>query len=155
MLEVARDKRQGLTTQTAQKVSYFEGDAQNLPLADASVDVVSIAWGIRNVADPAQAMREFARVLKPQGRLVILEFSQPSIPPVRWFNDLYAGRIMPMTASWIAGDKSGAYKYLPKSVSTFMSRQQMLDLFSQAGFTQAQHWSLSLGICACYRGTRS
>ncbi len=155
MLEVARDKRQALTGDTAQKVSYFEGDAQNLPLADASVDVVSIAWGIRNVADPAQAMREFARVLKPSGRLVILEFSKPSIPPVRWFNDVYAGKIMPMTASWIAGDKSGAYKYLPKSVSTFISREEMLTLFSRTGFANAQDWSLSLGICACYRGIKS
>lgn len=154
MLEVARDKRQGLVGSHAEKVSYFEGDAQNLPLADASVDVVSIAWGIRNVTDPAQAMREFARVLKPSGRLVILEFSQPSMPPVRWFNDLYAGKIMPMTASWIAGDKSGAYKYLPKSVSTFISREEMLTLFSRTGFADAQYWSLSLGICACYRGIK-
>jgi demethylmenaquinone methyltransferase / 2-methoxy-6-polyprenyl-1,4-benzoquinol methylase len=155
MLEVAAQKRGALNPTTASKMSYFEGDAQRLPVADASVDVVSIAWGIRNVTDPAQAMREFARVLRPAGRLVILEFDQPRFAPVRWFNDLYAGKIMPLTATLIAGDKSGAYKYLPKSVSTFMSRDRMLELFAQAGLRDAQSWSLSLGICACYRGYKS
>ena len=92
-----------------------------LPLADASADVVSIAFGIRNVQEPLKALAEFHRVLRPGGRVIVLEFSQPTNPLIRFFNDLYCKRIMPHTATWLSGDKSGAYKYLPMSVATFMN----------------------------------
>lgn len=151
MLEIARtkaDSRPG--GWNAGRITYIQGDAQKLPLADASVDVVSIAFGIRNVLDVAQALREFRRVLRPGGRLVILEFAEPRLAPVRWFNDLYCRRIMPLTATWIARDKSGAYKYLPKSVATFLSPAQMAALLRDAGFATVEATPLSLGICVCY-----
>lgn len=150
MLEIARRKASGLG-ERARSVSYIQGDAQALPFSDSGFDVVSIAFGIRNVQDPAQALREFRRVLRPGGRLVVLEFAQPTLPPVRWFNDLYCRRIMPVTATWISGDKSGAYKYLPKSIATFTPEAQFLRQLSDAGFVSAKVWRLSLGICNCYR----
>ena len=127
----------------------------NLPLADACADVVSIAFGIRNVADPGRALREFARVLRPGGRLVVLEFDQPRFPLMRWFNNLYCRRIMPLTATAISADKTGAYKYLPASVGTFMSRAQMVASIGGVGFRDVTATSLSLGICACYRAIRA
>lgn len=151
MLDVAGRKRTSLSPEIAAKIEYREGDAQALDLPDASADIVSIAFGIRNVADPARALREFARILRPGGRLVVLEFDRPRFAPARWLNDLYCGWIMPRTATLIAGDRSGAYRYLPKSVGTFMSREAMLAAITAAGLRKACATSLTMGICACYR----
>ncbi len=155
MLELASKKRARLPDPVASKVSYQAADAMDLPFEDASFDVVSIAFGIRNVQEPANALAEFARVLKPAGRLIVLEFTVPGFAPVRWFNRVYSGWIMPRTATWISGDKSGAYKYLPKSVETFQDTTQMVREIERAGFSDVRMKSLSLGICACYRGRRA
>lgn len=153
MLEIARHKAGGLPPNGRPGVlTYLQGDAQKLPFPDQAFDVVSIAFGIRNVLEPSRAVAEFRRVLRPGGRLVILEFAEPGFAPIRWFNDLYCRRIMPVTATWIAHDKSGAYKYLPKSVATFMSPDELCGLMTSAGFTEVEHRSLSLGICRCYGG---
>lgn len=136
------------------RVTYHAGDAMRLPLVGASVDVVSIAFGIRNVADPSAALAEFARVLRPGGRLVILEFSQPTNPLIRGVDRLYREKVMPITATWIAGDRSGAYKYLPRSVSTFLDRRAMVDAMQQAGFGEIQQRPLTFGIAVCYVGRR-
>ncbi len=149
MLEIARHKR-GANQNTP--LTYHAGDAMRLPLADRCADIVSIAFGIRNVAQPQAALREFARVLRPGGRLIILEFSQPTNPLLRGFDRLYRERVMPVTATLIARDRSGAYKYLPRSVSTFLSRQQMQANLAAAGFTDITAQPLTCGIAVCYRG---
>jgi demethylmenaquinone methyltransferase/2-methoxy-6-polyprenyl-1,4-benzoquinol methylase len=134
--------------------SYHAGDAMRLPLADASADVVSIAFGIRNVADPAKAIREFFRVLRPGGRLIILEFSLPTNPVMRGLYNFYFRLILPHTATWIAGDKSGAYKYLPQSVNTFIDRPAMVKLMGEAGFVEPAVKPLTMGIAVVYRGMK-
>lgn len=150
MLDYARQKQAKLLPETGAKLVYIEGDAQQLPFEDASVDIVSIAFGIRNVADPQKAIAEFCRVLRPGGRVVILEFDRPSFAPIRWFNDLYCGWVMPRTATLISGDTSGAYRYLPASVGTFMTRAQLCAALRAAGFADVRDRGLSLGICVCY-----
>ncbi len=151
MLEIARHKAGGLPVRSnPDRITYIQGDAQKLPLSDRSMDVVTIAFGIRNVLDPVGAIREFRRVLRPGGRLVVLEFAEPRFRPVRWFNSVYCQRIMPRTATWISGDKSGAYKYLPKSVATFVTPDQMCAMIRDARFASVEAHSLSLGICMCY-----
>lgn len=151
MLEVARRKpgRAGEVD-----VAYIEGDAQALPFPEGSFDVVSIAFGIRNVANPAKAAGEFARVLRPGGRVVVLEFDRPRSAVAAWLNDLYCKGVMPRTATWISGDKTGAYKYLPSSVATFQSRQDMVAMLEKAGFEAVRTHAMTLGICVCYAGRK-
>ncbi len=155
MLRIARTRR--LTTRQASAASpaiirYVEGDAMRLAFPDASFDVVSIAFGIRNVADPACALREFRRLLRPGGRLIVLEFARPSFPPARWANDFYCKVVMPRTATFISGDRSGAYHYLPRSIDTFLSRQSLALAITDSGFSPVEHRAMTLGVCVCYRG---
>ena len=149
MLDVARRKA-APGPAGRPEVRYETGDAMQLRFADASFDVVSIAFGIRNVADPMRALREFHRVLRPGGRLVVLEFADPTNPLVRFGSDLYTKRIMPWTASLIAGDRSGAYHYLPRSVSTFMQPQAFRRSLQDAGFAPQAAQPLTFGICVAH-----
>ncbi len=132
--------------------SFINGDAQSLPLPDQSADVVSIAFGIRNVQDPAAALAEFRRVLRPGGRVIILEFSLPTNPILRGLYNFYFRQILPRTATLISGDKTGAYKYLPESVNTFIGRQQMTAMMTAAGFEKVEQFPMTFGVCVCYRG---
>lgn len=150
MLDVARIKQRRLAGEHAAKLTYVEGDAQALNFADSSFDILSIAFGIRNVASPQLALAEFFRVLRPGGRLVILEFDRPRFAPLRWFNDFYCGWVMPRTATLVSGDTSGAYRYLPASVGAFMSRAALVDLIASSGFQQVSDRGLTLGVCVCY-----
>jgi len=134
--------------------SWHAGDAMQLPFADQTADVVSIAFGIRNVSTPAKAIAEFYRVLKPGGRLIILEFSLPTNPILRGLYNFYFKHIMPRTATLIARDKSGAYKYLPQSVNTFIGRPKMIELMETAGFEDVTLKPLTFGIAIVYRGVK-
>jgi demethylmenaquinone methyltransferase/2-methoxy-6-polyprenyl-1,4-benzoquinol methylase len=154
MLDVARTRRATRPAAIAGKIEYLRADAHALPLRDASIDALTIAFGIRNVQDPRAVIREFARVLRPGGRLVILEFDRPRIAPIRWGHEFYTHRLMPWTATLLSGDRSGAYRYLPKSVEQFLSREEMLDAMRDAGLADASARSLTFGVCACYRGTK-
>ncbi len=127
--------------------SYAHGDATALELQDASVDVVSIAFGLRNVGDPLRALREFRRILRPCGRLVVLEFDEPRNAVVRALNRFYTHRIMPWTATLIARDGSGAYRYLPRSVETFLDRDRLRAAMLDAGFESVQQHALTMGTC--------
>jgi demethylmenaquinone methyltransferase/2-methoxy-6-polyprenyl-1,4-benzoquinol methylase len=149
MLEIARTKRPPQSPGGLAPL-YLAGDALALPIADAAVDIVSIAFGIRNVTDVAAAFREFYRVLRPGGRVVILEFSLPANRLLRALYQAYFQHVLPHTATWIARDRTGAYKYLPRSVSTFMDRPTMQALLTQTGFTQPTLRPLTLGIAVIY-----
>ncbi|MEM8875143.1 MAG: bifunctional demethylmenaquinone methyltransferase/2-methoxy-6-polyprenyl-1,4-benzoquinol methylase UbiE [Planctomycetota bacterium] len=131
-------------------ILYNTGDAQALPLPDVSADVVSIAFGIRNVADPDKALREFRRVLRPGGRVVVLEFSKPTNAVIRKAYNFYFNQIMTRTATLISGDKTGAYRYLSASVETFLTPQQMIGKIEAAGFRNVQPHKLTFGIAYIY-----
>jgi demethylmenaquinone methyltransferase/2-methoxy-6-polyprenyl-1,4-benzoquinol methylase len=153
MLDLARVKQRAQPADAAGKITYVEGDAMALPYPDASFDVLTIAFGLRNVTEPARAVREFARVLRPGGRLVVLEFDTPR-PPMRWITDFYCGWLMPRTATVISGDRSGAYRYLPRSVGTFVGRRGVEALMREAGFAQVASRAMTLGICTVISGER-
>jgi demethylmenaquinone methyltransferase/2-methoxy-6-polyprenyl-1,4-benzoquinol methylase len=133
---------------------YAAADAMNLPLPDSCVDVVSIAFGIRNVADPAKAIAEFHRVLRPGGRMLILEFTLPRHALLRKLYLFYFNHIMPRTAALIARDRSGAYRYLPRSVGTFIEREQLVARLEAQGFDNVTTQSLTCGIAALYRAIK-
>jgi demethylmenaquinone methyltransferase/2-methoxy-6-polyprenyl-1,4-benzoquinol methylase len=153
MIELARAKtaRRGIAEG---RVSFVEGDAMNLPIEDGTFNVVSVAFGLRNVAEPNLALAEFHRVLRRGGRVVILEFSRPRSHLIRWFNDVYTRRVMPLTASLIARDRSGAYRYLPRSVETFPEGAAVCAMLEAAGFTNVTARPLTLGVCTIYRAVR-
>jgi demethylmenaquinone methyltransferase / 2-methoxy-6-polyprenyl-1,4-benzoquinol methylase len=154
MLDVAREQLPQAKTEIEKKITYVQGDAQALQFPDASFEVVSIAFGIRNVQVPAKAASEFYRVLKPGGRLIVLEFDRPRNGLVRFGNDVYTKHVMPRTATWISGDKSGAYRYLPKSVESFLTAEQLEALWRGAGFGRCERWTLTFGVCVCHRAVK-
>lgn len=148
MLEIAKAKAGRLKDPSS--VEYRLGDAMSLDFPDASFDVVTISFGLRNVATPERAIREFRRVLRPHGRLVILEFSQPRNPLLRWGNRIYTEWVMPRTATLIAADRSGAYRYLPRSVQTFPEPQVLGSWISEAGFQGLRQRPLTFGVCTLH-----
>lgn len=151
MLELARRKaarrRRGPGVRPPR---YVEADVTALPFAPASFDVVSIAFGIRNVAEPQRALSEFRRVLRPGGRLVVLEFSEPTNPVLRRLNRIYCDHLMPLTATLIAADRSGAYRYLPRSIVTFADRGRLAEMIEAAGFGAVETRPMTLGVCVAY-----
>jgi len=153
MLPIARQKSAIRNPRSA--ITFSCGDALALPLPAACADVVSIAFGIRNVQDPAAALREFVRILRPGGRVIILEFSLPTNALLRAMYNFYFRKILPFTATLISRDRTGAYRYLPESVNTFLGREQMMQMMRDAGFVQVQQFPMSFGVCVCYRATRS
>jgi len=154
MLDLAEHKRRRLPSVISSRVRYLQGDAQALPFDDAQFDAVTIAFGIRNVQAPEVALGEFARVLKPGGRLAVLEFDRPRLAPIRWANAVYSGWIMPRTASLLSRDRSGAYRYLPRSIDTFLSREKLIEMVGASGFSDVSACPLTFGICTCYRAIR-
>lgn len=145
MLDIARAKAGETGRRHRPEAEYRLGDAMDLDVPDASFDVVSIAFGIRNVAEPDRAFAEFRRVLAPGGRLAILEFATPRNPLLRVGHDLWTKGIMPRTASLIAGDRAGAYRYLPRSVSTFLEPDQLAARVEAAGFAVLRQVPMTFG----------
>lgn len=146
MLERAKLKL-AKTGELGSRVQFIEGDAMRLPFPDRSFDIVSIAFGIRNVANEKLAISEFRRVLRPGGRLAVLEFSQPQSKLVRAVHGFYTRRVMPLTASLLARDHSGAYRYLPRSVETFLTPGQLAQEMQRVGFDRTEHHPMTLGTC--------
>jgi len=155
MLQIAEEKsamakqRPGRTSPT-----YRHGDAMAIELPDASMDVLTIAFGIRNVTDPVGAVAEFARVLRPGGRLLVLEFSTPAWWLPRIVNAIYSRHIMPVTATLLSGDRSRAYHYLPRSVATFADPKRLAAMVASQGFDVQQQAPLTMGICTVTQATR-
>lgn len=133
---------------------YCLADGQRLPFADGSFDVVGCAFGVRNFQDPGRGLSEMARVLALGGRVVILEFTRPSIPLIRSVYEFYAGRIMPRIATWLSRDRMGAYRYLPESIRSFLTAGQMCGRLMDAGFVDVAAVPLSMGVVNIYTARR-
>lgn len=134
-------------------VNHICGDASALALKDQYFDVVLIGFGLRNLADMNAGLREFRRVLKPGGRLVCLEFSQPVAPLMRRIYDVYSYRVIPVLGRLITGSRE-AYTYLPDSIRQFPPPERLRQLFEQAGFSNATYRLLTGGIAAIHTGLK-
>jgi demethylmenaquinone methyltransferase / 2-methoxy-6-polyprenyl-1,4-benzoquinol methylase len=127
------------------------GDALRLPLADASVDVVTIAFGLRNLPEPGQGLLEFRRVLRPGGRLVVCEFSTPVVPVLGGLYRRYLTRLMPVAARRLTSDPE-AYQYLARSIGAWPDQPGLARWLQEAGFAAVAWRDLTGGIVALHRG---
>lgn len=141
MLAIAKRK--------APQAEYRLADAEHLPFGDASFDAVICAFGVRNFVHLEQGLKEMVRVLKPGGRMAILELATPDNPFIRFFYNIYTRRIIPWLGSRIAGNRD-AYTYLPSSIERFPKGAAMVDKLKAAGGRMVEHRKLAFGVCRLY-----
>ena len=132
-------------------LDWVVGDAMSLPFPDNTFDVYTISFGIRNVTRPQEALNEAYRVLRPGGRLMVLEFSQLPNPAMQKAYDLYSFNVIPRMGQAIAGDRD-SYQYLVESIRNFPDQETFLSMVRTAGFGQAKYRNLSMGIAALHSG---
>jgi demethylmenaquinone methyltransferase / 2-methoxy-6-polyprenyl-1,4-benzoquinol methylase len=152
---VGMDFSQGMLVRAqpagGERLRLAAGDAVALPLSDASVDVVTIAFGLRNLPEPGQGLLELRRVLGPGGRLVVCEFSHPVVPGFREVYRRYLTRLIPVAARRLTSDPE-AYQYLARSIGAWPDQPGLARWLQEAGFGQVAWRNLSGGIVALHRG---
>ena len=149
MLELARGKA---SERGVSQVSFEWADALELPYEDADFDAVTVGFGVRNLAELDTGLGEMARVLRPGGRLVILEITQPQRPPLSIFFSLWFDRVVPLLGT-VAGDRA-AYTYLPESVKRFPGPEGLAASMDDSGFERIRYTVLAGGIIAVHSGVR-
>ncbi len=145
MLTVAREK--------SLSIPFVEADAMNLAFGDNTFDAVTIAFGLRNLSNLADGLRELHRVLKTGGTLIVLEFSSPVVPGFRGAFNFYFSKILPRIGGIVSGSR-GAYEYLPDSVSKFPDQKQLAAMMQETGFDIVEYTNLTGGIAAMHAGEK-
>lgn len=156
MLRVGRDRsfdRGAIGSPTGGGISWCVGNAEALPLPDRSVDAVTIAFGLRNVAEIDQALSEFRRVLRPGGRFFCLEFSRVVLPALGQLYDRYSDTVLPRLGQLVAGD-AASYRYLVESIRRFPDQAALARRMAAAGFANVRHRNLTGGIAAVHSAWR-
>jgi demethylmenaquinone methyltransferase/2-methoxy-6-polyprenyl-1,4-benzoquinol methylase len=136
------------------ELSFVEADAQQLPFADDSFQIVSVAFGLRNITDTDRGLSEMARVCQPGGRVAVLEFSSPRRQPLRGMYNWYFRHVLPRIGQAVSRSRLGAYDYLPSSVGEFPSGQALADRMRTAGLREVTVVPLTFGIATLYVGTK-
>jgi demethylmenaquinone methyltransferase/2-methoxy-6-polyprenyl-1,4-benzoquinol methylase len=149
MLEVGRDRM--VDRGHAGNLSYVQVDAESLPVPDDSIDLITIAFGLRNVTDKARALRAMYRALKPGGRALILEFSKPVNKPLEKIYDLYSFKLLPKMGQLVAKD-ADSYRYLAESIRMHPDQETLRGMMEEAGFERCDVHNLTGGIVAVHRG---
>lgn len=150
MLEFAKTKSDAET----HSIPYIEGDALDLPFDDDQFDAVTIAFGLRNLAKVDGGLAELHRILKPGGKLAILEFSSPVVPGFGRLFNFYFSYILPRIGGAVSGSR-GAYEYLPDSVSKFPNQKRLVAMMNNTGFKDVGFQNLTGGIAALHLGTKN
>jgi demethylmenaquinone methyltransferase/2-methoxy-6-polyprenyl-1,4-benzoquinol methylase len=149
MLDIAVSK----ASRSGFSLPFVEGDALDLPFADSSFEAATIAFGLRNLTSVEAGFKELFRVLKPGGRVAVLEFSKAQTPLLRSIFKVYFTKLLPLFGGLISGSRA-AYQYLPESVSLFPNQNELANLMTQAGFENVTFRNLTGGIAALHLGTR-
>jgi demethylmenaquinone methyltransferase/2-methoxy-6-polyprenyl-1,4-benzoquinol methylase len=150
MLEIAKQK----TAATTARIPFVEADAMTLPVADASFDAATIAFGLRNLPNYENGLKELRRVLKPNGKLVVLECSHPRLPIFKQLYEFYFSTILPRIGGLVSGSRA-AYTYLPDSVSRFPEQHALGELMKNCGFSEVRYQNLNFGIAALHSGSKT
>ena len=150
MLAVAKEKTDAANV----RVPYIESDAMNLSFADDSFDALTIAFGLRNLPNFPNGLKELHRVIKPGGRIAILEFSSPIVPGFRQLFNFYFAHVLPRIGGAVSGSR-GAYKYLPDSVSKFPDQKALVAMMEQTGFAGVKYQNVTGGVAALHSGVKA
>lgn len=151
MLSVGRDRM--IDRGHAGNLSYAQVNAESLPFPEETFDLVTIAFGLRNVTDKQRALEAMYRVLKPGGRVLVLEFSKPQSKPLEKLYDFYSFRVLPKMGKAVANDAE-SYRYLAESIRMHPDQQTLLEMMETAGFERCDVHNLTGGIVAVHRGFR-
>jgi len=149
MLDAGRKRAEA--ERLGDRLEWVVGDAMALPSENASFDVYTISFGIRNVTRIGDALKEAYRVLKPGGRLMVLEFSQLPSPGLQWAYDRYSFNVIPAMGQVVANDRE-SYRYLVESIRKFPDQELFAEMIRDAGFEQVKYRNLSMGIAALHSG---
>ena len=152
MLKVGRDRL--IDKGAAGNIEVVQADAQTLPFEDNSIDCITIAFGLRNVTDKDMALRSMLRVLRPGGRLLVLEFSKPTSALLGKVYDQYSFQILPAMGRLIAQD-ADSYRYLAESIRKHPDQETLLEMMRDAGFAECQYHNMTGGIVAVHRGLKA
>ena len=152
MLQVGRDKL--LDNGRAAHIEFVQADAQYLPFPDESFDCITIAFGLRNVTDKDRALRSMLRVLKPGGRLLVLEFSKPDNPLLSRAYDTYSFRVLPFMGRLVADD-ADSYQYLAESIRMHPDQDTLKDMMEEAGFARCEYHNMTGGVVAVHKGIKA
>ena len=152
MLSVGRDRL--IDKGALSNIDVVQADAQFLPFEDNSIDCITIAFGLRNVTDKARALRSMHRVLKPGGRVLVLEFSKPTSPLLSKVYDAYSFSALPVMGKLITDD-ADSYRYLAESIRKHPDQETLLDMMRDAGFAECQYHNMTGGIVAVHRGLKA
>jgi len=144
-------RKRAEASQMVDQLDWSVGDAMALPFPDNSFDVYTISFGIRNVTRPQDALNEAFRVLRPGGRLMVLEFSQIPNPAMQWAYDRYSFNLIPLMGQLIANDRD-SYQYLVESIRKFPDQDMFLKMVRSAGFENAKYRNLTAGVACLHSG---
>ena len=152
MLEVAIGKRK--RAQAAERLEFVEADAQHLPFADESFQIVTVAFGLRNIADTDRGIAEMVRVCRTGGHVAVLEFSLPTRRPLRAVYGWYFRNVLPRIGQLLARNREDAYNYLPASVGQFPSGEDLAMRLRAGGLREVRYLPLTCGVATLYVGTK-
>ncbi|MDE5841279.1 MAG: bifunctional demethylmenaquinone methyltransferase/2-methoxy-6-polyprenyl-1,4-benzoquinol methylase UbiE [Muribaculaceae bacterium] len=153
MLKIAKEKLSRMNQEAREHVSFIEGDSLNMPFANDTFDLLTVAYGVRNFERLEDGYREMRRVMKPGGVICVIELSEPANAPIKSLYRLYSRNVIPLAGRMVSHD-TRAYSYLPESIAACPQRGEMTAMMKRAGFRETSYKSLTLGVITIYMGIK-